>query len=244
MLFWTLACTAGFCVGLAKGGAPGFGVLAVPLMSLVISPVVAAGVLLPVFVFSDIFAIAAYRKFVNWAVLRIAVVGIVLGTGLGWATAHLVSENLVRLLIGVIGLVFSINFLIRSGQNDVGKPATRLLGTFWTTVAGFTSFVSHAGAPPWQAWILPQRLPKQVLAGTSAIGFAVMNSLKIIPYYALGQLDAENLKVTLILFIPALCAVFVAFQALRVIPERIFYAAVTWMLLAVSLKLIWDGAGL
>ena len=112
--FWALAVIAASCVGLSKGGAPAFGALAVPILSLHISPIAAAGLLLPVFVFSDIFGVWAYRKHADWSLLRIAVVGIVIGTGVGWATAHLVSEDFVRVLIGAIGLVFSLNFLLRS----------------------------------------------------------------------------------------------------------------------------------
>lgn len=241
LTFWALATIAAFCVGLSKGGAPAFGALAVPVLALHISPVTAAGLLLPVFVFSDVFGIWTYRKHANWALLRIAAVGIVVGTGIGWATAHLVSENFVRILIGIIGFVFSLNFLLRARMKSAERQASVLAGLFWTTVAGFTSFVSHAGAPPWQVWVLPQKLPKMVFAGTSTFAFALMNALKIVPYYFLGQLQADNLRVTLILFIPALAGVFVAYRLIRLLPEHVFYSIVTWMLLIVSIKLIWDG---
>lgn len=241
IVFWILATVAAFCVGLSKGGAPAFGALAVPVLSLTISPVAAAGLLLPVFVFSDIFGVWAYRKYPKWALLRIAVIGIFVGTGIGWATAHLVSEDAVRVLIGAIGLVFAVNFLRRSRRDVTARQADVSTGIFWTTVAGFTSFVSHAGAAPWQVWLLPQKLPKMVFAGTTAFAFAIMNVAKIVPYYYLGQLQVENLKVTMVLFIPAIIAVFVAYRLIRILPERVFYSIVTWMLLAVSIKLIWDG---
>lgn len=243
MAFWTLAVIAAFCVGLSKGGVPAFGTLAVPILSLAISPVTAAGLLLPVFVFSDIFGLWAYRKHFNFGLIRIAVWGIIAGTALGWATAHIVSENFVRVLIGVIGLVFSLNFVVRRGHDGPPQPARVLSGLWWTTVAGFTSFVSHAGAPPWQVWVVPQKLPRMVFAGTSTVAFVIMNILKIVPYYLLGQLQAENFRITLVLFIPAVLAVFIAYRLIRILPERVFYDVVIWMLLFVSIKLIWDGLG-
>lgn len=220
--FWSLAVLAAFCVGLSKGGAPAFGALVVPILWLTILPVAAAGLLLPVFVFSDVFGVWAYRKYANWAILRIAVIGIVIGTGIGWATAHIVSDNFVRVLIGVIGFTFSLFFLLRSRANTQATSAGRTAGLFWTTIAGFTGFVSHAGAPPWQVWVLPQKLPKMVFAGTSTFAFAMMNALKIVPYYALGQLQADNLRVTLILFIPAVIAVLVAYKLIRICPNGCF----------------------
>lgn len=158
--FWSLAVLAAFCVGLSKGGAPAFGELVVPILSLTISPVPAAGLLLPVFVFSDVFGVWAYRKYANWAILRIAVIGIVIGTGIGWATAHIVSDNFVHVLIGV---TFSLYFLLRSRANTQATSAGRTAGLFWTTIAGFTGFVSHAGAPPWQVGGCTRNYPKWYL---------------------------------------------------------------------------------
>ncbi|WP_281984556.1 sulfite exporter TauE/SafE family protein [Thalassorhabdomicrobium marinisediminis] len=240
MTFWALAVTAAFCVGLSKGGAPAFGGLAVPILSLAISPLVAAGLLLPVFIVSDVFGLWAYRRHIDVAIWRIAVVGIVIGIAVGWATAHLVSEDFVRVLIGGIGLVFSLNYLWRS-KTATARPAGWRAGVFWTSIAGFTSFISHAGAPPWQVWALPQRLPKMVFSGTSTAAFATMNILKVWPYHQLGLLQLQSLKITAILCLPAVLAVGVAYHLIRVLPERVFYLAVTWMLLAVSLKLVWDG---
>ena len=194
--------------------------------------------------FSDVFGVWAYRKYANWAILRIAVIGIVIGTGIGWATAHIVSDNFVRVLIGVIGFTFSLFFLLRSRANTQATSAGRTAGLFWTTIAGFTGFVSHAGAPPWQVWVLPQKLPKMVFAGTSTFAFAMMNALKIVPYYALGPIAGRQ---------PARHAHLIYYRSdcgprrLQTdphLPERVFYAIVTWTLLFVSIKLIWDGLGL
>lgn len=239
--FWTLAMCSAFCIGLARGGVPSAGVLAVPLLSLVISPVAAAGLLLPVLVLSDGFGLWAYRKHVNLAVLRLGLIGITAGTGLGWATAHLVSDQFVRGLVGVIGLAFSLNFLLRPKVETPARAPGRESSLIWTTLAGFTSFVAHSGAAPWQVWLLPQRLPKMMFAGTTAYAFAIMNLLKLPPYYMLGQLQAGNLQIALILLIPSVIGVVVAFRLIQILPTRVFYAIVTWMLLAVSIKLIWDG---
>jgi len=240
-IFWILAVIAAMCVGLSKGGLPAFGGLAVPVLSLVISPVAAAGLLLPIFVFSDIFGVWTYRREFNRSVIKIAVWGVVAGGLIGWATASIVSENFVRLLIGLIGLVFALNILLRRGPDGPPQPATWGKGLFWTTVMGFTSFVSHAGGPPWQVWVLPQKLGKMVFAGTTTIVFAIMNASKIVPYYFLGQLDLENLRIAMILFIPSLIAVAIGYQLIRRLPEKLFFSIVVWALLIVSSKLIWDG---
>ena len=103
-------------------------------------------------------------------------------------------------------------------------------GLFWGTVTGFTSFVSHSGGPPYQVYTLPLQLPKMVFAGTSTIAFAVINAAKLLPYWHLGQLNAGNLKVAAMLFLPATLAVFAGVRLVRWLPERLFFRLVTWAL--------------
>ena len=240
-LFWTLASLAAVVVGLAKGGLPVVGMLAVPMMALVISPVVAAGLLLPIYVISDMFGLWAYRRAYDKRVLAIMVPAMTLGVGIGWATASVVSEGWVKLAIGVIGAAFAISLLIRRGPPPAAKPANIAPGIFWGAASGFTSFVSHAGGPPYQVYVLPLKLEKAVFAGTATIAFAYVNAIKLIPYYALGQLSVSNLKIVAVLAVPASLAVFAGVWLVKIIPEKLFFQLVTWTLLAISIKLVWDG---
>lgn len=239
--FWSAALIASALVGLSKGGLPMLGMLSVPVLSLVISPVTAAGLLLPVFVVSDLFGLWAWRKAFDGRVLRIVVTGAAAGIAVGWATASLVPEAAVTLLVGVIGLAFAANTLLRRAPEGPTRPARVGPGLFWGTVAGFTSFVSHAGAPPFQVYTLPLRLEKAVFAGTATIAFALINAMKLIPYWFLGQLNPQNLRTAAILFLPAVVAVFAGVRLVRWLPEKLFYRLVIWSLLAISVRLVHDG---
>ncbi len=241
IVFWVLAGLAAVMVGLSKGGLPAVGMLSVPLMALVMSPVMAAGLLLPIYVVSDGFGLWAYRHAYDKRVLAIMVPAMTIGVGFGWATASMVSEAWVTLLVGAIGAAFAANQLIRRGPVKAAKTADVVPGMFWGGLAGFTSFVSHAGGPPYQVYVLPLRQEKAVFAGTATIAFAYVNMIKLIPYYALGQLSVSNLKAAAILAVPASLAVFAGVRLVKVIPEQLFFKLVTWALLAISIKLIWDG---
>ena len=239
--FWALAVLAAVLVGMGKGGLPVVGMLGVPVLALAISPVTAAGLLLPVFVISDMFGLYAYRAAFDRRVLAIMAVGVTIGVGIGWATASITPEWLVTMLVGMIGLVFALNLLRKRGRLGAAKTARVGPGIFWGTLTGFTSFVSHAGAPPYQVYVLPLQLPKLVFAGTNTILFAYVNAIKLIPYYALGQFSMENLKVAAMLMPVAALAVFGGARLVRIIPEKLFFQIITWALLAISIKLIWDG---
>ena len=239
--FWAAALVASVFVGMGKGGLPMVGMLSVPVLALVTSPVTAAGLLLPVYVVSDMFGLYAYRHAYDKRVLGIVVPAMVLGVGIGWATAHIVPEWAVTALVGVIGLAFALNLLLRTPAGGAPGRAAVGPGIFWGTVAGFTSFVSHSGGPPYQVYTLPLKMSKTVFAGTSTIAFALVNAVKLIPYYALGQLNPANLKVAVILMVPAAVAVFLGVWLVKRLPERLFFQFVTWSLLVLSIKLIWDG---
>ncbi len=240
-LFWMAAVAAAVLVGMGKGGLPVVGMLGVPVLSLVISPVTAAGLLLPVYVLSDMFGLYAYRGAFDRRILAILVVGVTAGVALGWATASITPEWLVTALVGLIGTLFAIRLLAGGAAEGPRREAKVGPGLFWGAITGFTSFVSHSGAPPFQVFVLPLRLPKLIYAGTNTILFAYLNAIKLVPYWALGQFSPQNLKVAAILMPAAAGAVFLGVHLVRILPERLFFRLISWALLLVSLKLLADG---
>ena len=242
LAFWVAAVIASLLVGMSKGGLPIVGILSVPVLALVISPVSAAGLLLPVYVVSDMFGLWAYRREFDRRVLAIMVPATTVGVVLGYMTAKVVPEDFVTLMVGLIGVGFALNLILRRKIEAEPRAARVAPGMFWGVVTGFVSFVSHSGGPPYQVYTLPLGLRKAVFAGTSTILFAYVNAIKLIPYYMLGQFSAENLHVALLLMPTAALAVFVGVRMVKFLPEKLFFGLVIWALLAVSVKLIWDGA--
>jgi len=242
LFFYAVALIAAILVGASKGGLPVVGMLGVPVLALATSPVHAAGLLLPIFVVTDMFGLWAYRREFDRRNLMILIPATTLGVGIGWATASIVPEWLVTLIVGLIGLSFSLHYWWRGRHAVTSHPADVPRGVFWGTVSGFTSFVSHAGAPPYQMYVLPQRLEKMIYAGTTTILFAIVNAVKLVPYWALGQLSLANLKTVAALFPFAIAATFVGVRLTRIIPQDLFYRLVISALFLVSLKLVYDAA--
>lgn len=240
-VFWIAATLAAVCVGLSKGGVPGISAVAVPILALVISPVTAAALLLPVFIGSDVFGVYLYRKHFDRRVLTIMCLAMPVGVLIGWATVDLIDEAMVTILLGLIGAVFAVAMLLKSDPLGPPREAKLLPGMFWGTITGITSFVSHSGATPYQVYTLPLKMPKLVFAGTVTIAFAYINLVKLIPYWALGQLNFDNLRIAFLLMIPAVAGVFGGALLVRWIPSKRFFQIIIWALLLISLKLIWDG---
>jgi len=157
-------------------------------------------------------------------------------------TAHIVIEWVVLLFIGLMGALFALRTILNpSKRRDGPYQINKNKGYFWCTIAGFTSFISHNGGPPWQIFVLPIGLPKTVFVGTSVIAFSYCNAIKLIPYYWLGQMNLSSFEITLYLMIPGAMAVYAGVRVVKLIPEVLFFKVVSWALLLISLKLIWDG---
>ncbi len=238
LAFLFLAALAALLVGLSKGGLSMAGALGTPLLATVISPVKAAALLLPLFVVSDWFGLYAYRREFDKRNLLILIPAGIAGIGIGWLSSSVVSERMVGLLIGVIGIAFCLNAWRVRHHPPRPRPADVPRGLFWGTVAGFTSFVSHSGGPPYQVYVLPQRLPKTVFAGTTTITFAVINMVKLLPYWQLGQFDMEGIRLSLLLMPIAVAGTFLGVWLVRIIPERTYFVLIHVALFALSIQLL------
>ncbi|MGK2740635.1 sulfite exporter TauE/SafE family protein [Tepidicaulis sp. LMO-SS28] len=241
--FYAAAIPAMLLVGLSKGGfAGGLGILGVPMMALVVSPLQAAGIMLPILIAMDMIGVWAYRKTFDKKNLMILLPGAAIGILIAFLAASYVTDSFVRLLIGGIALAFTLDHWIGRRAEAEAKPRNRLKGSFWGGVGGFTSFVAHAGGPPFQIYMLPQKLDKVVYVGTSVMFFTAVNLIKVPPYIALGQFQTENLMTSLVLLPLAPIGMLLGIKALHVIPEKPFYRIAYAALFLVGLKLIWDGA--
>jgi uncharacterized membrane protein YfcA len=240
--FWAAAIPAVVMVGLSKGGLGPLGSLAVPILSLVISPVQAAGLTLPIFVLSDIVAVISYRRSFDASVLKVMLPAAIVGIGIGWLTAARVSDDAVRLIVGVVSTLFAVNYWLRGRLTSEPSRPSAPKGGFWGAMAGFTSFVSHSGGPPFQMYVLPLGLAPAVFAGTSTIFFAAVNALKLIPYFFLGQFRSSNLIAAAILTPLSIACALAAVRVVKRIDPSRFYRLVYALMFAMGLFLVGQAA--
>lgn len=242
LAFWTVAVLAVFIVALSKSGLVGsLGLVAVPLLSLVMPARDAAGMMLPLLLVMDAIAIWTYRKDCDWRIIRIMLPGAMLGTLIGWALWTVVSDAMVLLFVGIITLLFILDALLPLRKKLEGLPPSKPWGAFWGAFAGFTSFISHTGGPPFQIYVLPQRLAPVNYAGTTAFFFAIVNTAKLVPYFFLGQLNVANLSHAVILAPLAVAGVLIGVFLVRRISVKRFYQLTYWLVFLLALKLIYDG---
>jgi uncharacterized membrane protein YfcA len=244
--FYLLAIPAVLIVGLAKGGFSGMGALGMPLLALAMDPIQAAGILLPILIAQDVIGVAAFRKTWDRYVLAVMLPSAVIGVVLGWWFAASVSSNAVLVAVGAISLLFGAYrlWIERGGRIAASSRSPSWVGALFGIATGFTSQIAHAGGPPFQMWVMPRRLERDVLIGTTAIFFAVLNWIKVPAYVALGQFTTANALTTLVLLPFALLGSLVGVWLVRRIEMGRFYTLVYLLMVVAGAKLLWDGMGL
>jgi len=227
-------------LGLSKGGFAGLGALSLPIVAFATDPVRAAAILLPILIVQDVVGVWAFRRSIDGFVLGWTLAGAVVGIALGYGFAASVSADGVLAAVGAISMLFGAYRLWRDRR---GRPAASKspgwVGSLFGIASGFTSQIAHAGQPPWQLWVLPRRLERDMLVGTTAVYFAAVNWIKVPAYLALGQFTRENL-LTAAALLPVAVASTVAgvWLVRRVAPER-FYTAIYWLMIGVGAVLVW-----
>lgn len=241
-LFIACALAAVVLSGLAKGGFAGVGALAMPVMALAIDPVRGAAILLPILILQDAVGVWAYRR--NWdgRILAVMLPGAAVGILLGWFFAAQVSEVAVLGLLGVISVLFGLQrlWVERGGPITLPSNSPAWVGFLFGIASGFTSQIAHAGSPPFQMWVLPKRLTRDMLVGTTAFAFAAMNWMKVPAYAALGQFSRDNLIATAMLAPVAILSTFAGVALVRRVDPARFYTLIYILMILLGLKLMAD----
>lgn len=230
----------GFMIGLAKGGFGGLGSLLTPILALVLPVALAVGVLLPMLMFGDVFALYMYWK--EWdldLVKRMLPAGIV-GALAGTFLLSSISTDGLRIILGIFVMgVVAYRFLsdriqaIRYEPRLWHAPAAGFL-------AGVASGMFNSGGPPFNSYLLLQKLKARPFIATSAIYFALLNLIKVPGFLYTGVLNLPLLFSLwwVFLFIP------VGIWIARMTLTRLSPAAFEWIIIVLlifsSLWLFWQ----
>jgi uncharacterized protein len=228
-------------MGVSKSGfGAGFGSLAVPLMALAVTVPQAAAIMMPILFVMDIMGLAAFRRHFDVKLLRFLIPLGLVGTLIGTLSFKLLDSRLVAGIVGVFTLLFLAQRLLFPPRPDSPHPP-KWIGGILAVASGFTSFVSHAGGPPINAYVIPMRLPPLVFTGTMAAFFFFINLSKWVPYGWLGLLDARNMATSLALLPLAPLGVWVGVRIAHRIRPLLFYRMVYAGMFLTGCKLVWDG---
>ena len=240
--FLAVAVLAVLLIGVSKSGFGGaMGSLSVPLMSLQVAAPQAAAIMLPILLVLDATGLVVFRGKSDRTNLRILIPGGLVGIALGAFTFHFVDARWIKGMIGVEALLFGVDRLRQFSAVSGERRAPAVVpGLFWSSISGFTSFISHAGGPPILQYLLPQGMDRVRMVGTTTIYFAVINFAKLLPYGVLGLLDTSNVAISLALLPVAPVGYWLGLKLLKHLPRAPFNLAIAVAMLLTGLKLLVD----
>ena len=234
-------------VGMTKGGmGEALALMGVPILAMAVPPVQAAAILLPILVVMDVVSLWIWRDHNDRTLLKMLLPGALVGVAIGWATSAYVPRDALRLIIGLITVLFAIRYFYNSYRARHGyvmqpKPHRVVPAAFFGTLAGYGSFVAHSGGAPFQVYGLPLKLPPRDYTGAAVRFFAIINFIKLGPYFALGQLDTTNLTISATLVPLAIATTALGGFAIKRMKPDVFYPFMYAMAFIAGLKLCYDG---
>lgn len=238
-MFWLLAIIGVFITGVSKSGfAGGIGVISVPLLTLQVGPIRAAALMLPLLLLMDFFSVRAWwGKQLNEH-LKHLLPASMLGILVGYLLFDYLDDHILAFMLGVFSVLFSLYGLFKGARfkHTTSPQVGRVSGL----VAGFTSFLAHAGGPPLNYYLIPLKLPRENYLGTAVVFFAAINSVKLLPYAMLGQVNMENLLIALVLAPVAWTGIRAGLLIQARLNDEVFYKSILVMLFVIGIKLMTD----
>jgi len=222
-LGWTALCSSALLIGISKTGFPGVAILAILLTAMVVPAKESTGLILPMLIVGDIFAVAYYRRHAVWKhlvkLIPFAAVGIVIGSmAMGKA-----SDAQVRVFIGSVILVMLALNWVRTRRGDGARVPTGA----WFPIciglaAGVTTMMANAAGPIMVVYLLAMRLPKQEFIGTGAWYYLLLNCFKVPFSGSLNLINWQSLQLNLILLPAIVVGALAGVRLVKHVPEKMF----------------------
>ena len=241
LLFFISVVPAIILYGIAKSGLGGsISLISVPLMTVVMPLNQALAVILPILIFSDIVAVYRFRREFDFSTLKLIVPFAALGIIIGSFTFKYFSEDLLKLIVGIMGFLFAGHYFLFKKEKKIPAKKNFLKGAIFSSIAGFSSFCVHAGGTPTSIYLLPLRLKKEIYVGTRIIFFTFVNLIKLPLYIYLSMMNFDTLYQSVLLLPLAITGIFIGYKLLKIIDENLFYNIIYALILVSSTKLLID----
>jgi uncharacterized protein len=260
---WLFAIVAALCLGMSKTGFTGMSMLGVTLMAEVWPARESTGVILPMLIFGDFFAVSLFSRHALWPevwrILPPAFLGVIIGFGIfellpgavfapviGWIVLLLVVLQVWRRSAAASRSLAQLSGeATTSSGEDQSKGKLERVSLRWSlgALAGATTMLANAAGPVMTIYLLAARLAKYEFMGTSAWFFCLINLLKLPFSYSLGLINLNSLSFNLILLPAVALGALAGQRLLNIVPQLWFERLLLASAALAALRLIWHSAG-
>lgn len=236
---WAILIASAFAIGVSKTGLPGVGILVVPLLANAFPAKASVGLLLPILIFADLFAVGYYRHHGQWKHLVKLLPWAIAGIGLGYIILSKIDSQTLKPLIGLIVLGM-LGIRLRSIlKNDPDHlPQHWSFAALMGLLAGATTMMANAAGPVMVLYLLSMHFPKQKFIGTAAWFFFIVNWIKVPLMTNLDMITATSLKMDALVFPAVVFGALTGIWLLKRIPQQLFNIIALILAAAAAIKLL------
>jgi len=221
---WILAVLAAAGVGLSKAGIAGIGLFHVVVFAFLFGARDSTGVVLPMLIVGDIYAVTTFRQHARWDYVRRMLPPVFVGVVAGALSMRRLDDAAFKPVVGWIILGLAIAQAVRWQWPDLFGHVPHSRGFAWAIglLAGMTTMLANAAGPIIALYALAVGLPKFEFVGTSAWLFLLVNLFKVPFSVELGLIHRDTLWLNLLL-VPAILIGLASGRWLTTrIPQKVF----------------------
>jgi uncharacterized membrane protein YfcA len=223
ILQWFSVFLAALLLGLAKSGIKGIGILIVLILAFVFGEKASTGILLPMLIAADIFAVIYYNRHAQWKYIRKLLPWMALGVLIGVWIGNDISEEIFKKLMAIIIIGSILVLFYTENRKSANIPTSPLFSVSAGLLAGFTTMIGNLAGPISNIYFLAVRLPKNEFIGTAAWLFFIINIFKLPFHIFIWKTVSKETLILNSILVPAVILGFFAGVALVKIISNLYY---------------------
>jgi len=228
-----LALMGAFCLGVSKTGFPGLAIVNVLIIAELFGARESVGIILPLLIVCDLVVYPMFRKYASWGQVWPLLAPTAVGLIAGYLLLGKVDNATAKKLIGAIVLVMIALQLLREYRKQFLEHLPDSKPFLWGSggLIGLSTMLANAAGPVYSIWALVHHLKKQDFLGIGARFFLLVNVIKIPFLTQLQLINADSLKLNLLLLPGIFAGILLGRKLLQIVPQRLF----EWLLYTFSL---------
>ena len=236
---WAVLALCAMLVGISKTGMPGFGIIFVPLMAMILPARQSTGVLLGMLILGDIFAASYYHRAALWGHILKLIPAALVGILAGYMVMEKISDSALKRVIAIIVLsMLGLNALRGNKNEEMHIHLQFLFAIVMGFLAGFTTMMANAAGPVMIVYLLAMRLPKIEFVGTTAWFFFIINWLKVPFSVKLGLITFDSVKANLFMLPFIILGSVLGIGSLKKMPQKFFEIAMQLLTAIAAINLL------
>jgi len=235
--FWVML--AAFLVGFSKTGISGLTMLIIPIIAGIFGGKASTGIILPMLLVGDVFAVSYYKKHADWGKIRKLLPWALVGILIGGVVGNYINDKQFKLFIASSVLICVIILIYTEKKKDKIKvPEGAWFNILIGIASGFTSMIGNAAGPVFSIYLLTIGLKKNNYMGTASWFFFIINLTKLPLQIFFWHNISTKTTILALTMIPAITlGAFLGIKVVKRLNEKLFRYIIILMTILVAIKL-------